>query len=146
MRTSFLSREITWKDPVDALDTGPFAGDGFSEINSRVKDVAWQNDLRFSESVVARLRRRMEGGADDEQRLLPVRNDELRRPDPERERLRERHTRFQGPADGLGRRPRRRSQRVRLRRDVQALPLVPGARGPAPRSRDRSARASAPRA
>jgi vitamin B12 transporter len=51
VRTSFLSRGITWKDPVDALDTGPFAGDGFSEINSRVKDVAWQNDLRFSESV-----------------------------------------------------------------------------------------------
>jgi vitamin B12 transporter len=47
LRTSFLSREITWKDPLDALDTGPFAGDGFSEINSRVKSVAWQNDLRF---------------------------------------------------------------------------------------------------
>ncbi len=51
VRTSFLSRGITWKDPVDALDTGPFTGDGFSEINSRVKDVAWQNDLRFSENV-----------------------------------------------------------------------------------------------
>ena len=51
VRTSFLSREITWKDPLDALDTGPFAGDGFSEINSRVKNVAWQNDLRFSEAA-----------------------------------------------------------------------------------------------
>jgi vitamin B12 transporter len=51
VRTSFLSREITWKDPIDPLETGPFAGDGFSEINSRVKDVAWQNDLRFSESL-----------------------------------------------------------------------------------------------
>ena len=38
----------------------------------------------------------MEGGADDEQRLLPLRHDELRRPDPERERLRERHIRFRG--------------------------------------------------
>ncbi len=51
VRTSFLSRGITWKDPLDALDDGPFAGDGFSEINSRVKNVAWQNDLRFSENV-----------------------------------------------------------------------------------------------
>lgn len=51
LRTSFMSREITWKDPVDALDSGPFAGDGFSEINSRVKNVAWQNDLRFTDSV-----------------------------------------------------------------------------------------------
>ncbi len=51
VRTSFLSRGITWKDPVDALDTGPFTGDGFSEINSRVKNVAWQNDLRFSGNV-----------------------------------------------------------------------------------------------
>jgi vitamin B12 transporter len=51
VRTSFLSREITWKDPLDALDAGPFAGDGFSEINSRVKNVAWQNDLRFSDDA-----------------------------------------------------------------------------------------------
>jgi len=51
MRASFLSRNITWDDPVDAAETGPFAGDGFSEIDSRVKDAAWQNDLRFSESV-----------------------------------------------------------------------------------------------
>jgi vitamin B12 transporter len=51
LRTSFMSREITWKDPVDALDSGPFAGDGFSEINSRVNNVAWQNDLRFNDSV-----------------------------------------------------------------------------------------------
>ncbi|MCX5754282.1 MAG: TonB-dependent receptor [Candidatus Krumholzibacteria bacterium] len=51
VRTSFLSREITWDDPVDALDTDPFAGDGFSETNSRARDVALQNDLRFSESV-----------------------------------------------------------------------------------------------
>jgi vitamin B12 transporter len=51
LRTSFLSREITWKDPVDALDVGPFAGDGFSEINSRVTNIAWQNDVRFSDSA-----------------------------------------------------------------------------------------------
>ncbi len=51
VRASFLSREITWDDPVDPAETGPFAGDGFSEINSHVKDAAWQNDLRFSESV-----------------------------------------------------------------------------------------------
>jgi vitamin B12 transporter len=51
VRASFLSRGITWKDPVDALDTGPFTGDGFSQIDSRVRDVAWQNDLRFSGSV-----------------------------------------------------------------------------------------------
>jgi vitamin B12 transporter len=51
LRTSFMSREITWKDPVDALDSGPFAGDGFSEINSRVKNVAWQNNLRFTDNV-----------------------------------------------------------------------------------------------
>jgi vitamin B12 transporter len=51
VRASFLSRGITWKDPVDPLESGPFAGDGFSEISSRVKDIAWQNDLRFSGSV-----------------------------------------------------------------------------------------------
>jgi len=51
VRTSFLSREITWKDPLDPLESGPFAGDGFSEINSRVKSIAWQNDLRFSEAA-----------------------------------------------------------------------------------------------
>jgi vitamin B12 transporter len=51
VRASFLSRGITWKDPVDPLESGPFAGDGFSEISSRVKDVAWQNDLRFAGSV-----------------------------------------------------------------------------------------------
>ncbi|HVO76537.1 MAG TPA: TonB-dependent receptor [Candidatus Bathyarchaeia archaeon] len=51
LRTSFSSREITWKDPVNPLDTGPFAGAGFSEINSGVKNVAWQNDLRLSDGV-----------------------------------------------------------------------------------------------
>jgi vitamin B12 transporter len=51
VRSSFLSREITWKDPLDALDTGPLAGDGFSEINSRVKSVAWQNDLHIAEHI-----------------------------------------------------------------------------------------------
>ncbi|MDD4857312.1 MAG: TonB-dependent receptor [Candidatus Krumholzibacteria bacterium] len=51
LRTSFLSREITWDDPVDELDTGYFIGDGFSEINSRVKSVAWQNDIRFSDEA-----------------------------------------------------------------------------------------------
>ncbi len=51
VRASYLSREITWSDPVDPAETGPFAGDGFSEIDSRVTDAAWQNDLRFSESV-----------------------------------------------------------------------------------------------
>ncbi|MGD1047382.1 MAG: TonB-dependent receptor, partial [Candidatus Krumholzibacteriaceae bacterium] len=51
LRTSFMSREITWKDPVDALDSGPFVGDGFSEINSRVDNVAWQNDLHFTDNL-----------------------------------------------------------------------------------------------
>jgi vitamin B12 transporter len=51
LRTSFLSREITWDDPVDELDTGYLLGDGFSEINSRVKSIAWQNDIRFSDQA-----------------------------------------------------------------------------------------------
>ena len=51
LRTSFYSREITWDDPLDSLDTGPFAGNAFSEINSDVKNIMWQNDLRFSDKV-----------------------------------------------------------------------------------------------
>lgn len=51
LRTSFLSREITWNDPLDSLDTSPYAGDGFSEINSRVANAAWQNDLRLANHV-----------------------------------------------------------------------------------------------
>jgi vitamin B12 transporter len=51
LRTSFYTREITWDDPLDSLDTGPLPGDAFSEINSDVKNIMWQNDLRFSDNV-----------------------------------------------------------------------------------------------
>lgn len=49
VRVSFLSREITWDDPVDPAETGPFAGDAFSEINSTAAGAVWQNNLRVRE-------------------------------------------------------------------------------------------------
>ena len=51
LRTSFGTREITWDDPLDSLDAGPLAGNAFSEINSNVKNIMWQNDLRFAEGL-----------------------------------------------------------------------------------------------
>jgi vitamin B12 transporter len=51
IRTSFLYREITWDDPVDPAETGPFSGDAFSEIGSNAASVVWQNNLRLRETI-----------------------------------------------------------------------------------------------
>jgi len=51
LRTSFYRPEITWNDPLDSLDTGPYAGSVFSETSSDVKNIMWQNDLRFSDGI-----------------------------------------------------------------------------------------------
>ena len=51
LRASFLDRRITFDDPLDYLDTGPFAGSAHQKIDSRVENVVWQNNLRFSEAV-----------------------------------------------------------------------------------------------
>lgn len=51
IRTSFLSREITWDDPIDPAETGPYAGDAFSEISSHAAGAVWQNNLRLREPV-----------------------------------------------------------------------------------------------
>ncbi|UCF05279.1 MAG: TonB-dependent receptor [bacterium] len=51
IRTSFYTNEITFDDPVDPLEEGPFAGDAFSEINSDIQNVTWQNNLRFLENL-----------------------------------------------------------------------------------------------
>ncbi|HUV36948.1 MAG TPA: TonB-dependent receptor, partial [Patescibacteria group bacterium] len=53
LRTSFFTNEITFDDPLDALDTSPFAGDIFSEINSDVQSITWQNNIRFLDHVWA---------------------------------------------------------------------------------------------
>ena len=53
LRTSFFTNEITFDDPLDALDTGPYAGDIFSEINSDVQTATWQNNLRFLDRIWA---------------------------------------------------------------------------------------------
>ncbi len=53
LRTSFFTNEITFDDPLDALDTGPFAGDIFSEINSDIQNITWQNNIRFFDRVWA---------------------------------------------------------------------------------------------
>jgi vitamin B12 transporter len=46
-RTSFYTNEITFDDPLDPLDTGFFVGDVFSEINSDIQSITWQNNTRF---------------------------------------------------------------------------------------------------
>lgn len=53
LRTSFFTNEITFDDPLDELDTDPFAGDVFSEINSDVQSVTWQNNVRFLDRIWA---------------------------------------------------------------------------------------------
>jgi vitamin B12 transporter len=53
LRTSFFTNEITFDDPLDALDTDPFAGDVFSEINSDVQNITWQNNIRLLDRVWA---------------------------------------------------------------------------------------------
>jgi vitamin B12 transporter len=51
LRTSFYTNEITFDDPIDPLESGPFAGDIFTEINSDVQNVTWQNNLRFFDDL-----------------------------------------------------------------------------------------------
>lgn len=51
LRVSYFDRDITFDDPIDNLDTGPFAGDAHQEIDSRVENVALQNNLRFGGSL-----------------------------------------------------------------------------------------------
>lgn len=51
IRTSFLSREITWDDPVDPSEAGPYSGDAFSEIASSAATALWQNNLRIRETL-----------------------------------------------------------------------------------------------
>ncbi len=51
VRASFLSREITWNDPVDPAETDEYAGDAFSEISSNAASAAWQNNLRLGEEL-----------------------------------------------------------------------------------------------
>lgn len=53
LRTSFFTNEITFDDRLDALDTSPFAGDIFSEINSDVQNITWQNNIRFFDKIWA---------------------------------------------------------------------------------------------
>lgn len=52
-RTSFYTNEITFDDPLDPLDTGFLTGDVFSEINSDIQSITWQNNMRFLESIWA---------------------------------------------------------------------------------------------
>jgi vitamin B12 transporter len=51
LRVSYFDRDITFDDPLDNLDSGPFAGDAHQEIDSRVGNVALQNNLRFGKSL-----------------------------------------------------------------------------------------------
>jgi vitamin B12 transporter len=51
VRASLFDRDITFDDPIDYLDAGPFAGSSHQEIASRAENVAWQNNLRFSGGV-----------------------------------------------------------------------------------------------
>ncbi len=53
LRTSFYTNEITFDDPLDPLDTGFFTGDVFSEINSDIQSITWQNNMRFLDRIWA---------------------------------------------------------------------------------------------
>jgi vitamin B12 transporter len=53
VRASYFDRNIDFEDPLDSLDSGPFAGSASQTIDSRVANVAAQSNMRFGKSLWA---------------------------------------------------------------------------------------------